>query len=284
MIRGGSPARASDLRRLLHVLGMVVGPPVAAAKDHVAGVVAARDDDGGQPLLRHREELVGVHGGPDRVDRDLDVAVRAVLEPHRHREARGELAVDLALGGAGADGAPRHQVGDELRRDGVQELAARRQPHVGEVEEKPPRQAQPVVDREAPVEPGVVDEPLPPDGRPRLLEVDAHDEEEVVGEPIGGAPEARRVLAGRLDVVDRAGPHDDQQAVVLVAQHAVDRLAPLGDRVGRLLRDRELLHQDGGRDQRPEPLDPEVVGLTQYHSALSALIGNGLRLQDSVGA
>ena len=38
-------------------------------------------------------------------------AVGAVLEPHRHAEAGGQLPVHLALGGAGADGSPRHEVG-----------------------------------------------------------------------------------------------------------------------------------------------------------------------------
>ena len=271
------------LRGLLHVLGVVVRPPVAATEDHVAGVVAARDHDGGQPLLRHREELVRMHGRPDRVDGDLDVAVGAVLEPDRHRETRGQLAVDLALGCPGADRAPRHQVGDELGRDGVEELAPGRQPHLGEVEQESPRQAQPVVDREAPVEPGVVDQPLPPDGRPRLLEVDAHDEQEVGGEPVGGGPQPLRVVARGVDVVDRAGSHDHQQPVVLVAKQPVDRLPTLGDRGRRLLGDRVLLHQDGGWDERAQPLDPEVVGRTQHHSA-SAFIGKHLHLQSSLVA
>jgi len=49
------------------------------------------------------------------------------------------------------------------------------------------------------------------------------------------------------------------QPVVLLAQDARDRLAALGDGRRRALRQRQVLHQDGGRNQRPDLLDPEVV-------------------------
>ena len=61
------------------------------------------------------EERVAPRGGPARVGGDLDVSVGRVLEPVRHRQARRQLAVDLALGGARADGSPGHGVG-EVRR------------------------------------------------------------------------------------------------------------------------------------------------------------------------
>ena len=44
-----------------------------------------------------------------------------------------------------------------------------------------------------------------------------------------------------------------------------------------------LLHEDGRGDQRPEPLDPEVVGWTQNHRSVSAFSHGYLRLQDSFG-
>ena len=63
----------------------------------------------------------------DRVDRHLDVAVGAVLDADRHRQRAAQLPVHLARRRAGADRAPGHDVGDELRRDRVEELAADRQ-------------------------------------------------------------------------------------------------------------------------------------------------------------
>src|SRR5207244_11034310 len=98
------------------------------------------------------------------------------LEADRHREPGGKLAMHLALGRASADRAPRHGVRRVLRRDGIEELAADGHAHAREVEEKVPSLAQPLVDREAAVEPRVVDEALPADGRARLLEVHAHDD------------------------------------------------------------------------------------------------------------
>src|SRR5439155_1202412 len=129
---------------------VVVGPAGAAAQDHVAVRVAPRGDDRAEALLRHAQELVRVDGGAHGVDRDLHAAVGAVLEADRHREARGELAVHLALGRARADGAPRHEIRGELRRDRIQELAARRQPELREIEQQPARPPEPFVDREAP--------------------------------------------------------------------------------------------------------------------------------------
>ena len=45
--------------------------------------------------LVDREEMVRLRGGEDRVDRDPHVAVGAVLEADRRRQARGQLAVHL---------------------------------------------------------------------------------------------------------------------------------------------------------------------------------------------
>src|SRR5919108_669234 len=95
----------------------------AAAQDDVAILVAARLDDGHLAALVHRQKVVLLPRGEQRVDRDLDVAVGAILESHRGREPGGEFAMHLAFGGARTDRAPRHEVADVLRRNHVQELA-----------------------------------------------------------------------------------------------------------------------------------------------------------------
>ena len=109
-------------------------------------------------------------------------AVGAVLEADRHRQARAELAVDLALGRAGADRSPGDGVGDVLRRDRVEELAADRQPEVQHLEQQLAGHAQAGVDVAGVVEVGIVDQALPAGRRPRLLEVDAHHDEQVVAQ------------------------------------------------------------------------------------------------------
>ena len=74
---------------------------------------------------------------PDGVDRHLDVAVGAVLEADRHRQAGAELAVDLAFDRPRADRAPADHVGDVLRGDRVEELAADGQAQAEDVQQQP---------------------------------------------------------------------------------------------------------------------------------------------------
>src|SRR3954465_8282805 len=83
---------------------------LAAAQDDVAVLVAARLDDRHLTALVHREEMLVLARREQRVDGALDVAVGAILEADRRRQPRGELAVHLALGGAGADRAPGKKV------------------------------------------------------------------------------------------------------------------------------------------------------------------------------
>ena len=257
-------AFSSEVDRARHRLGLVVGRAGGAAQDEVAVGVAAGGDDRRQPLLGDGQEMVRVAGGLDGVDGDLRVAVGAVLETDRHRQPGGQLAVGLALGGARADGPPADQVGQVLRRDHVQELAAGRHPHLGQVQQEAAGDGQPLVDLERPVDVRVVDEPLPADGRARLLEVDPHDDEERVAQLGGDRLQSAGVLAGGGHVVDRAGPDDDHQPVVVAAQDARRGLAALDHRGGGPLRQRQVLHQDLGRDQGANAGDAKVVGGVQH--------------------
>lgn len=49
--------------------------------------------------------MVGVSNGANGIDCDVERAICAVFEADGEGEARGEFAVELGLGGAGADGA-----------------------------------------------------------------------------------------------------------------------------------------------------------------------------------
>src|SRR5207245_2655252 len=120
------PGVAKGVQRLAHAARVVIRAALAATEDHVAVGIAARGDDAGQALLGDAEEAMGMGHGAQGIDRDLHATVSAVLEADRHRQRRGELAVHLALGGARTDRSPRDEVGDELRRDRVEELAAGR--------------------------------------------------------------------------------------------------------------------------------------------------------------
>jgi hypothetical protein len=97
------------------------------------------------------------------------------LKPTGADRPGGELAVHLRLGGARADRAPGHQVADVLRRDHVEELAARGHADPVDAHQQVARDAQSLVDAEAAVQVGIVDEALPAHRGARLLEIHAHD-------------------------------------------------------------------------------------------------------------
>ena len=143
--------------------------------------------------MRSGSRTDGIHG-------ELDAARGAVLEADGHREAGGELAVDLALGRPGADGSPGDDVGDVLRRDRIEELAADRQPEIRHLDQQPAGGVEPGVHVARTVQLRVVDQALPAGGRARLLEVDAHRDAEVVAQVLSPA----RPAAGR----SRSRPRD----------------------------------------------------------------------------
>ena len=165
--------------------------------------------------------------GLDRVGGDLDVAIGTVLEAHRARQARCELAVNLAFGRAGADRAPGDEVGDVLRRDHVEVFAAGGHSGGVDLEQQFARDSQTVVDAEAAVHVRIVDQPFPTDGGAGLLEIHAHDDFEIGRMVVTLGFELARIVERRGRIVDRARADDDDQSVVHAMQDAVNSLARL---------------------------------------------------------
>ena len=120
----------------------------AAAQDDVAVGIAAGANHCHAAGLVHAQEVVRARGRLDRVARDLHAAVGAVLEADRRRDARHELAMHLAFGRARADRTPRDQVADVLRRDRVEQLAARRNAELRDVDQQLARDAKPSLMRQ----------------------------------------------------------------------------------------------------------------------------------------
>ena len=174
--------------------------------------IAAGRHDRGDALLGDRQEMVLAGSGADRVDRDLDVPSVPFLKPTGIERPEASSRWTWLSRRARADRAPGDEVGEELRRDRVEELAAGREPQLRHAEQEAARAVEPLADREAAVEVGVVDQPLPADRRARLLEVDAHHDAEVGGEFALDLGEPPRVLEAGLGIVDRARP-DDHDAV-----------------------------------------------------------------------
>ncbi|KAG1450799.1 hypothetical protein G6F57_016320 [Rhizopus arrhizus] len=204
---------------------------LAAAQDHMAVRIAGGRDDGGAALLGDRQEMMRIGGSPHRVSSDLDVAIGAVLEADRARQPRGQFAVHLAFGGARTNRAPGHQVGDVLRRDHIEEFDTGRQAKLVDVAQQATGDAQALVDPEAAVQGGVVDQALPAHRGARLLEVHAHDDFQFAGQRIAQWLQALGVLDGRMRIVDRARAHHHRQAVITALQELVQGRARGADGV-----------------------------------------------------
>ncbi|KAG0924900.1 hypothetical protein G6F32_013743 [Rhizopus arrhizus] len=205
--------------------------------------------------------MMRIGGSPPRVSSDLDVAIGAVLEADRARQPRGQFAVHLAFGGARTNRAPGHQVGDVLRRDHIEEFDTGRQAKLVDVAQQATGDAQALVDPEAAVQVGVVDQALPAHRGARLLEVHAHDDFQFAGQRIAQWLQALGVLDGRMRIVDRARAHHHRQAVITAVQDLVQGRARGADGVGGFIVTRQHRQQLGRRCQRFDGADTQVVGV-----------------------
>ncbi|MNQ46614.1 hypothetical protein D3C85_604360 [compost metagenome] len=228
---------------------VVVRLAVAAAQYHVAIGVALGGDDGHAAFLVDAEETVRAGNRLQGVDRHGQAAVGAVLEADRGGQAGRHFAVSLGFGGAGADGRPADQVLQVLRGDRVQRFGGGGQAFFGQVAQQLAADVQAILDLEGVVQVGIVDQAFPADGGARLLEVHAHDQEEGVGQFGGQALEAVGVLVGSLDVVDGAGAHYHEQAMVLAIEDVAHHLATVGHGVQGVIGQGNLAFQLLRRDQ-----------------------------------
>ncbi len=231
----------------------------AAAQDDVAVLVAGGRRDRAAPALGHRHEMMRLGGRFHRLGGDAQIAVGAVLEADRAGQARCQLAMDLALGRARADRAPGDEVGNVLRRGHVEELGRRRQAEIVDGREHVARHPQPLVDVEAAVEVGIVDQALPADRGARLLEIDAHDDLEPVGQGLAQRRQTAGVVHGRDRIVDGTRADDDKQSIVGPRQDGVDGVARGGDGARRRQRARYLAHHLVRRAQFLDFGDPKIV-------------------------
>lgn len=237
--------------------GVKVGALGAAAQDDEAVLVAGGADNSDNARLGDGKEVVGVLDSANGINGNAKRAVGTVLEADGERQAGGQLTVQLGLGGTGANGTHREQIGQELRRDGIEHLGSDGHALGGQVDKELARQAQTLVDLEAAIDIGIVDQTLPADGRAGLLEVRAHDNEKLILVLLLLLEQHVAVSQGSLGVVDRAGADDDEQAAVGIG--AVDDghglLARLDDGLFRFGGLRDLVLQQIGGRQRVVALD-----------------------------
>lgn len=105
----------------------------------------------------------------------------------------------------------------------------------------------------------VVDVALPADGGAGLLEVDAHQDEQVVGEGVGLRLELAGVLHGLGVVMDGAGADNDQQAIVLAGEDAADGCTAVLDKLGGGVGGGQPFLQQGRGDEGAYRLHAGVV-------------------------
>ena len=151
-----------------------------------------------------------VAGGTNGVDGHRDVAGGAVFEAHRHRQAAGQLPMNLALHGTRADGAEADQVGVVLAESGIQKLGGRGQSHRCYIQQYLAGEMKALVDVETAVQVRVVDKALPSHHRSRLLEIYPEYREQGVSQWFNGGIELSRVVEQRVGIVHRTGPNDYQ--------------------------------------------------------------------------
>jgi hypothetical protein len=197
----------------LDALGIEVGTLGTATENDEAMLVSAGAGDGGQTLLGNTHEVVLGGSSANSVNGDGQASIGTVLETNWERETGSQLTVKLGLGGSGANGTEGDEVGKELWGDGVEHLGGNWHAAAGEVTEELSADAETLVDLEGLIEVWVVDQTLPADGGTWLLEVGAHDDDEVAGESLGELSQLLAVLDGGLWVMEGAWTADDEKTV-----------------------------------------------------------------------
>ena len=177
--------------------------------------------------------------------------------------------MDLALGRARADRRPGHEVGDVLRRRHVEEFGTGGQAEIVHGRQHIAREPQALVDVEAAVEIGIVDQALPADGGARLLEIDPHHDLKLASEVFAQPSKAVGILKRGLGIVHRAGTHDDQKPVVLAIEDGMDGVTRRHHHTRCGERARDLPHHLIGRAQLFQFADTKIVGRAQHGGLLS---------------
>lgn len=245
----GEIVLAQERASSLDGFSVVVGAGLATAPENdVAVFVAGGLKEGRDALLGDGREPVRLLGGDDSVDGALDVAFGRVLEADGHRESAAKFAVDLALGGSGADGDPTCDVGDVLRELEIEVLGSGGQAECVEIDQQLSGGTKPLVDVIALVEIGVVDEAFPADAGSGLFEVSAHEDNELVFEALGERKQLFGVVEGCDGVVDAAWSHDDDEAVITSVNDISDGVSGISDAARDFVGEGHFLMKNRRRD------------------------------------
>ena len=202
-------------------------------------LVPARLRDCSKALFCNTHEMMPSCSRTNCIHRHRQAPIRSILETHRERQTRSELAMQLRLRGTCANGTERDKICEELRRDGVEHFAGNGHALGGEVAEQFPAHTQALVDLEALIDVRVVDQTFPAHRCARFFQIRTHDDAEIILQSVGQLLEPFAVLDCRGWVVDGTRATDNKQAIIL-----------LGDDLGSFLTAaQDSLCSVGGRRQ-----------------------------------
>jgi len=139
------------------------------------------------------------------------------------------------------------------------------QAQLGDIAQQFAADMQPLFDLEGIVQVGVVDKTLPAHGGARLLKIDAHDNQQGVGNLLGDRLQAVRIIHGGIHVVDGAGANHHHQAVVLAVEDVAHGGAASGHGGLGGFAHRQLGLERFGADQDVLGDDIQVVELLCGH-------------------
>lgn len=170
--------------------------------------VPLRFNDTAQPLLSDTQEYVWGPSGPTSVHGNTNGSIRGIFESSRHRETTGEFSMNLAFRCPGTDGTPTDQIRGKLGGNGIEELASGGKSQLGDVGKEGSCDSESFVDLEGAVHVWVVDETFPADRRTGFLEVDTHDDVQVVFGLLSVFLQPVCVFEGGFDIMHRAWPNE----------------------------------------------------------------------------
>ena len=90
----------------------------------MAVVVAASFHNGDLAILVDRKKVMSALRRKDRINGNPNIAIGSVFKADGSRQTRSEFAMYLGFSCSGTDGPPTDQVGNVLRRNGIEKLGS----------------------------------------------------------------------------------------------------------------------------------------------------------------
>ncbi len=114
------------------------------------------------------------------ISRNLQAAIRAILETDGEGEATGHFTVRLRLRGPGPNCTPTDHVREVLRGDRVEHFTGNRQAKIGNCAEEATRNAKALGDAVTAVQIRIVNQAFPADCCARFFKIDPHDNKDLI--------------------------------------------------------------------------------------------------------